>query len=101
MKTDDETLKQIGPRIKLFKRHVQEWAALVQLQNEDLHLINNEANLLRSTHPDYKLATIQFTTEKANRLTQLSMRQSIERQEMKARHHQEEIELEQVLNARE
>ena len=101
MKTDDEALRQIGPRIKLLKRHVQELTALLKLQNEAIRLINNEAILLNPSPPDHTLATIQLIAEKASRLNQLRVRQSTERQEMKVRHYQEEDELEQALNARE
>ncbi|MFD2571995.1 hypothetical protein ACFSUS_15230 [Spirosoma soli] len=94
----NQKLRGLGPRIKLLKRHVIEWSDLLEQQKQIRRLAQEQANRQSSSHCVGKMAMLEQVTNQVFWLTQLSIRHTEERQQLKARHQQEEVDLEQIIN---
>ncbi|WP_420148866.1 hypothetical protein [Spirosoma sp.] len=88
-------LTRLGPRIKLFRRHIREWTDLLIHQRQLRQLTRAELNNKLSSLSDSQ--RIIERTRQANRLAQLDIRQAQERQRLQFRQQQEERNLEEVL----
>lgn len=94
---EEDNLRKLGLRIKLFRRHLSEWNNLLIYQRESRHLIREESGCLPICHDDDEVDRIMRMIKQEVWLTQLAIRQSEERQQIRYRHQQEECELEDVL----
>ncbi|CCH53950.1 hypothetical protein BN8_03086 [Fibrisoma limi BUZ 3] len=97
MKSSRE-LTCLGARIKLLKRQLTEWNELLVQQREVRRLIHKQVDSQTPVHFDTMTDKLAYMTSHAVRLVELGVRQADARQQMKARHQQEETDLEQQIN---
>lgn len=88
----------LGARIKLLKRHLTEWNELLSHQREVRRLTHEQVDSQNPVYFDTKTDRLANMTNHAVRLIKLGVRQAEARQQMKARHLQEETDLEQQIN---
>lgn len=94
----DQKLTRLGPHIKLLRRQIQEWNALLVQQSQVRFFTREHDGQRVKYYPKDRLAIVQQITDQALRLAELMTRQSAERQQMKNRHQQEELALKQAVD---
>ena len=93
-----QNLSRLGPRIKLFRRHMQELSALLIHQSQVRLLTREHDDQQEKYYPRDRVIAIQRITDQAFRISDLMSRQSADRQQMRGRHQQEELALEQTMD---
>lgn len=97
MKKNQE-LMRLGPSIKLLKRHVWEWNALLSQQKQVRFLTRENVEQQAQSPTDSRITAIQHITNQGIRLNQVMTRQTQKRHQMRARHQREVLALEEVFN---
>lgn len=95
----NQNLMRLGSRIKLLRRHIQEWNGLLIHQKQVRFLITENFKPHIESPADNSKAIIQQITNRGIHLAQVMARQTEERQQMSARHQREGIELEQAIDS--
>lgn len=92
----NQSLPFLSARIKLRKGHLWEWDALVINQQKVLALVRERNHTNPFFHADDVLAQLDLKRSQTQRLVNLMIRQRKEREQMKTRHRQELVLLEQA-----
>jgi hypothetical protein len=95
----DLHLVQLASQLELLKRHLAEWKILLLEQKQARHLARELANHYPIHHSVERTDILRRTAQKADTLALLAMTHLNEQQRLRARHQQEETELETRLKS--
>ncbi len=96
---ENQQLTRLGCRLKLLRRQAGEWKTLLLNQKQVRGMVNEQLGVVPESNRKETLLVLMWITGRAERLTLLSIRHLVERRSLKARHQQEDVNLEATIRA--